>query len=308
MKNKKTIPTRIITRPDFDGIACAVLLRAVFTQDLPILWVEPNDIDRGKVEVRKGDVLANLPYAPSCSIWFDHHKTNKIEGEFTGSFKVAPSAASVIMEYYGGELSGFSELVYFADKIDSATLTSEEIISPEKHPWIILSMTLTGESKHDFDYCNWLVEQLGKIDIQEILKNDIVRDRIAVFVKKNEALKSFLIENTKHHDGVALIDTRGKPDMPRGNKFLIYSLFPDAYVSVHLRRDRRNDNCDVISVGHSIVNRTCNVHSGNLVARYSGGGHQGAGSCSFGMDKTETVLAEIMETLVGNRADYCLDN
>ncbi len=303
MKNKTNFPTRIITRPDFDGIACAVLLRAVFKSNLPILWVEPNDIERGKIEVKEGDVIANLPYDTSCSIWFDHHKTNKIESEFYGSFKELPSAASVIMEYYSDELSHFSELVFFADKIDSATLTSEEILSPEKYPYIILSMTLTGESKNDFEYFDWLVEKLGQPDIQEIIKSDIVRDRIDVFIKQNEILKSFLLENTTHHDGVALIDTRGKPNMPPGNKFLIYSLFPDAHVSVHVRRDKRNDNCDVISVGHSIINRTCKVHSGNLVAVYSGGGHQGAGSCSFDVEKTEMILSEIMETLVCNNAN-----
>ena len=296
------MPTRIITRPDFDGIACAVLLRAVSKSNLPILWVEPNDIDRGKIEVKEGDVIANLPYDTSCSLWFDHHKTNKIESEFIGSFKVAPSAASVIMEYYSDELSRFSELVFYADKIDSATLTSEEILSPEKHPYIILSMTLHGDSKNDFEYCNWLVEKLAKQDIQEIITADIVRDRIDAFVKQNDTLKSFIIKNATHHDGVALIDTRGKPDMPRGNKFMIYSLFPDTHVSVHVRRDKRNDNCDVISVGHSIINRTCNVHAGNLVAAYSGGGHQGAGSCSFGVEKTDEILSEIMEILVCNRA------
>lgn len=303
MKNEKRLPTRIITRPDFDGIACAVLLRAVFKSNLPILWVEPNDIDRGKVDIKKGDVIANLPYVPSCSLWFDHHKTNKIEYEFTGSFKVAPSAAAVVMEYYGDELSRFSELVFFADKIDSAALTPEEILSPEKYPYIILSMTLSGESEGDFEYFDWLAEKLGQTDIHDIIRNDIVRERIDTFIEQKENLKYFLLENTTHHDGVALIDTRGRPDMPRGNRFFIYSLFPEIHVSVHVRRDRRNDNCDVISVGHSIVNRTCNVHAGNLVAMYGGGGHRGAGSCSFGSEKTETILSEIMNTLVCNNAN-----
>jgi len=303
MKTTTHLPTRIITRPDFDGVVCAVLLRAVFKSWLPILWVEPNDIERGKIEVKKGDVLANLPYDPSCSIWFDHHETNKIAHEFTGLFKKAPSAASVIMEYYGDKLSRFAELVYFTDKIDSANLTAEEILSPEKHPYIILSMTLAGESGNDFDYFDWLVEKLGHPDIQKLLTTGMVKNRIDDFVKRNEIFKSFLIENTLLRDGIALIDTRSRPDMPRGNRFLVYSLFPGARVSVHVRKDNRNDNGTVISVGHSILNRTCNVHVGNLVAQYGGGGHRGAGSCSFAADKTETVLSEIMATLAANNAE-----
>lgn len=302
MKNKTTFPTRIITRPDFDGIVCAVLLRAVFKTDLPILWVEPNDIERGKIGIKEGDAIANLPYDASCLLWFDHHKTNNIESAFNGLFKVAPSAASVIMEYYRDETAHFAELVCCADKIDSATLTTDEILSPEKYPFLMLSMTLTGESKNDFDYYNWLVDKLGRPDIQELISTDIVRSRIDAFVKQNELLKTFLTENTVYHDGVVLNDTRGKPDMPRGNRFLIYSLFPDAHVSVHLRSDKRNDNCNVISVGHSIINRKCNVHAGNLVALYGGGGHKGAGSCSFDIDKTESVLSEIMATLTANEA------
>jgi oligoribonuclease NrnB/cAMP/cGMP phosphodiesterase (DHH superfamily) len=300
VKNITTIPTRIITRPDFDGIVCAVLLRAAFKSILPILWVEPNDIARGKIEVKDGDIIANLPYDTACSIWFDHHKTNNIESEFCGSYKVAPSAASVIMEYFSNELSHFSELVFFTDKIDSATFTSEEILSPEKYPYIILSMTVNGDSENDFEYFNWLVEKLGKCDILEMFKTDIVKKRIATFIEQNNALKKFLLENTVVRGGVVLIDTRGKPDMPRGNKFLMYSLFPDAYVSVRVRRDMRNENGDVISVGHSIVNRTCNVDAGNLVAAYGGGGHKGAGSCSISVDKTDRILSEIMETLLSN--------
>ena len=196
--NKIKIPTRIVTRPDFDGIACAVLLRAVFKSPLPILWVEPNDMDRGKIEILEGDIIANLPYNSSCLLWFDHHKTNNIESEFSGSFKVAPSAASVIMEYYSDELSQFSELVYYTDKIDSANLTKDEILSPEKYPYLILSMTLSGESQDDFEYFNWLVEKLAQSDIDEIIK---VR---MAFTKEPKGYEKTILSDHRQAGGLML--------------------------------------------------------------------------------------------------------
>jgi hypothetical protein len=291
---------RILTRADFDGLACAVLLRHVHGKETPVAWVEPNDMDRGKVEIRPGDIVANLPHDPRCSLWFDHHPTNRVDREITGRFRVAPSAARVIFEHYGDRLSGFSELVDYADKIDTADYSPEEAAAPERHPYIVLSMTLSDEPP---DYLEVLVSALGRAGIGDVLKEDVVRQRIERFNARSERLKAFLLSHVEVREGVALLDTRGKEDTPPGNKFLIYALFPDVHVSVKVRADKRNANNDVISVGHSIVNRTCNVDSGKLVSRYGGGGHRGAGSCSFASHRTDAVLREILEELIRNRAD-----
>jgi oligoribonuclease NrnB/cAMP/cGMP phosphodiesterase (DHH superfamily) len=287
---------RILTRADFDGVACVFLLRQVFGADTPVAWTEPNAMDRGKVEVRSGDILANLPFDPRCSFWFDHHPTNKGEHEFEGRFRTAPSAARVIYEYYEDRLSGFSELVAYADKIDTADFSAEEISAPEKHPYIILSMILPDEPP------DTLINGLGAAGIDALLRQDDMQNKIAQFTAQSEVLKAFLLSHVQVSKGVALLDTRGQEDTPLGNKFLVYSLFPHVYVSVKVRADKWNEGNDVISIGHSIVNRTCNVHAGLLVSQYSGGGHRGAGSCSFESHKTDAYLEEILDILSRNES------
>ena len=142
---------RIVTRPDLDGVVCAVLLKDAEKITEPVKWVQPNDIQKGLVDIRQGDIIANLPYDERCSLWFDHHYTNRITRPFKGAFELAPSAARVIFKYYKQRLQrDYSELVNEADKIDSADLSMAEVLYPEKHPYLLLSMTIFG---HDADPC-----------------------------------------------------------------------------------------------------------------------------------------------------------
>ena len=87
---------RVVTRPDFDGVVCAVLLMDALQIDASILWVQPSDMQHRRVEIQEGDVIANLPYHENCSLWFDHHYSNQPEGPVKGVFKIAPSAAGVV--------------------------------------------------------------------------------------------------------------------------------------------------------------------------------------------------------------------
>ena len=127
---------RIVTRPDFDGIASAVMLRDIFP-DSELLWMEPYEMEERADEIQQGDIIANLPYSPACSLWFDHHATNAIIAPFEGAFQVAPSAAGVVYKYYSGKFShDFTDLVAAADKIDAAELTLDEVHHPDKYPWL----------------------------------------------------------------------------------------------------------------------------------------------------------------------------
>ena len=93
---------RIVTRPDFDGVVCAVLIGDALSIDTPPRWLEPNDFQKETVDIRAGDVVANLPYHPACDIWFDHHSTNRVDGAFKGLFRAAPSAARNVFDYFQG--------------------------------------------------------------------------------------------------------------------------------------------------------------------------------------------------------------
>lgn len=95
---------RIITRPDFDGVVCAVLLRASIGRRLPVLWVQPNDVQHNRLEVGPEDIIANLPNSGQCAMWFDHHVSNEVPEDYKGLYRVAPSAAGLIYEYHQKEL------------------------------------------------------------------------------------------------------------------------------------------------------------------------------------------------------------
>lgn len=292
---------RIVTRADFDGVVCAVLLCDAEEIDEPVNWVEPNEMQKGKVAVRKGDIVANLPYHPDCSLWFDHHYTNRNVGDFKGSFKIAPSAAGLIFDYYRGSFErDYTELVRQADKIDAADLSQEEVRHPESHPYILLSMTISSYNKSDEPYWNRLIDLLRTEDIDGTMADPEVRERCEEVVRRNREYEAHLMANTRMEGVVAVTDLRSFAEAPTGNRFLVYSLFPDAVVHVRIRYSPEEPDKVIVNVGHSIFNRNCNVNVGLLLSRYGGGGHAGAGSCTLDPEEAETAVADIVETLKRN--------
>ena len=292
---------RIVTRPDFDGIVCAVLLQAAEKIDAPTYWIEPSDIQKGLARIRKGDILANLPHDPRCSLWFDHHFSNRVDPPFDGAWRLAPSAAGVIYEFYRDRLAKkFDELVRQADKIDAADLTREEVQSPEQHPFLLLSMTISGRDRKDEPYWNLLVQQLGRVPVETVMAMDPVEARCRRVVEQNRRYRDFLLAHTELRGPVAITDMRQEPDPPEGNRFLSYSLFPDCSVHVRVRFDPQDHRRVSISVGHSIFNRTCNVNVGVMLAAFEGGGHRGAGGCSFEASRADDYLDRIVAILLEN--------
>lgn len=294
---------RIVTRPDFDGVVCAALLKRSIDMTLPILWVEPNELKAGVVNIHKGDIIANLPYHPKCEMWFDHHVTNKpVNLQFKGSFDIAPSAAGLIYSYYNNQPESYKDLLYYTDKIDSANFTPDEIRYPENYPYIILSMTISGnvDTQEELDYLHFLTENLGEMDIKTLLAHPDVRKRYDRVVEENRIFAEYLHKHTTVEDNVAIIDFREYEKAPSGNRFLVYSLFPEAHVSVRIRKTEKDPIRMLVSVGHSVTNKKCNVNAGKLMSRYGGGGHRGAASCDLDIDTSEKPIEEIIETLRKN--------
>ena len=292
---------RIVTRPDFDGIVCAILLSEAFDISEPIKWVEPNAMQRGFVEIREGDIIANLPYNDKCSLWFDHHYTNRIDGAFEGVFKIAPSAARLIFDHYKERFKrDYSELVTAADRIDSADLTLDEVLHPEKHGFILLSMTVVNGNGFDEAYWNNLVELLREFNITQVLEDADVRKRCDDVITQNEKYALYLNQHTRLNDHVSITDFRILEKIPAGNRFLVYSLFPDSVVNVRIRYEDKDKEIVVVNVGHSIFNPHCNVNAGLLLADFEGGGHRGAASARFHVSKAEVYISKIIDALVKN--------
>lgn len=290
--------SRIITRPDFDGIVCTVLLKDALGRHLPVLWTQPNQIQNGEIRTRNEDIIANLPIRGECALWFDHHVSNAIETPRNGLFRIAPSAAGLVFEYFQAAIDQrFEELVRQADKIDDAQLNLDEILHPEQYAYILISMTLSADSEPDPSYWNHLVEQLLRHSIDDVLAGPRVKARCSRVIVENRTYRTHLLNHTREMDNVSLTDFRSLNPVPNGNRFLVYSLFPDTHVNVKLYYEKDKT---VLKIGHSIINRNCHVNVGQLLATYGGGGHRGAGACRLEHAETERVLEQVIDILKQN--------
>jgi len=292
---------RIVTRPDFDGIVCAVLLRDALNIKRPVKWVEPSIVQRGLANIRRGDIIANLPYQENCSLWFDHHYTNQIRRSFNGVFRIAPSAAGLIYEYYQDRFKrDYRELVDATDKIDSADLTLDQVLNPENYDYVLLSMTVFNGDPDGETYWNNLVSIIGENDIQQVLEDPEVKQRCKAVIRQNKQYKVFLEENTRLEEHVSVTDFSHLAQTPVGNRFLVYSLFPDSYVNMKIRLETENSDILAVNLGHSIFNSGCRVNVGLLLADYGGGGHRGAASTRFHKSKADEYIPQIIEALKQN--------
>ena len=292
---------RIITRPDFDGVVCAALLYETEKITEPVKWVEPNDMQRGLVNVRAGDIIANLPYDDRCTLWFDHHHTNKIDKPFEGAFQIAPSAARVIFDFYKDRFThDYNELIRQTDKIDAADLSLDEVLYPERYGLVLLSMTVLGRDGYNERYWNRLVHQLRTSDIDEVLKDPEVKAHCDAVKQKNKLYKDILEQNTWVEKHVSITDFRAFDKAPTGNRFLVYSMFPQAVVSVTVRYDDEDKKRLAVSVGHSIFNRNCKVNVGRMLTAFGGGGHRAAASCRFDAQKADDYIPKIIDILLKN--------
>jgi oligoribonuclease NrnB/cAMP/cGMP phosphodiesterase (DHH superfamily) len=289
---------RIITRPDFDGIACAVLLKEALGHDIPVLWTQPNQIQNGEIHIGNEDIIANLPYYGDCDMWFDHHVSNAIEKRHKGLFRIAPSAAGLVFEYFHHKIDRrFQELVQQADKIDSAQLNLDEILHPERYDYILLSMTLSADPNSDQRYWDHLVKLLQHHTIDHVLADQLVKENCDRVELENKTYLCHLQSHTQVIEKVSLTDFREMTPVPNGNRFLVYSLFPDTVANMKIYHEHDKT---VVKIGHSIINRNCHVNVGRLLAEFGGGGHRGAGACRLINETAEQNLSQILEILKQN--------
>jgi oligoribonuclease NrnB/cAMP/cGMP phosphodiesterase (DHH superfamily) len=294
---------RIVTRPDFDGVVCAVLIADALAIGQPVHWLQPNDFQTGAADVRAGDVVANLPFHPDCALWFDHHATNIVYRPFNGLFRMTPSAARNVHEYFKAYLKrDFQVLVGWADRIDAADFTQDMVLHPESYDFVLLSMTLAAEDGGDAPYWEKLVRLLMKEDIQRVMADSEVESRCRRVIVQNGRYAGWLKAYTTVTAQVAVTDFRPLESAPSGNRFLVYSLFPEACVHVRIRYADPQKQFLVVNVGHSIFNLDCNVHAGRMLTAFEGGGHRGAGSTRFHASKAEDYIPRIIQILQRNDA------
>lgn len=294
---------RILTRGDADGLASSVLLTLV-EEVREIRFAHPKDVQDGKVEATEEDIVVNLPYVPGCGLWFDHHisEDHKLDdiGEFKGSFEMADSAARVIHDYYKSDkFADYVDMLEAIDRLDSARLTMEDVTSPQG--WILLGLTLdprSGLGPEFRKYFRWLVEYVKELPIAKVLQHPEVAKRCDRVLTEQEEFKKALEAHARLEGNVIVTDLRGQRDLPVGNRFLVYTMFPEGNVEVRIFDGLQGTV--VVAAGKSIFNRTCNVSCGELLGRYGGGGHAGAGTAQLAADKAEEQIQDIIGTFQKN--------
>lgn len=293
---------RLVTRGDLDGLTAAVLITEM--EDVSeILLVHPQDITDSKVTITEEDILANLPYDPRCAMWFDHHAhTIKPEGDYRGAYSVQPSVARVIYDYYASpSLGRFEQLVKETDRFDSADLTMEDVSNPQGA--ILLGFLVDPRTglKGDFrGIFNSLVERLRTRSLDDVLNDPDMREQTEAFRRDEERFRQFLLDNSEMHDKVVVTDFRDIDNPPVGNRFLVYSVFPESNVSLRIQWGPQKKFV-ALNIGHSIFDRSCNVNVGELCRNYGGGGHEGAGGCTLSPMAAGLSLKIITEKLRKNQ-------
>jgi len=295
----------LLTRSDFDGLACGALLLY-----LGIInewkFVHPKDIQDGLVKATDNDILANIPYIPGCKLWFDHHSSESErlgnKSYFEGVSKQAPSCARVVYDYYGGDakLGRFAEMIHYVDKVDSANLSIREISDPTG--WILLGFIMdprTGLGRfRNFTISNYelmktLASACATKSIDEIMAMPDVVERVKVYFEQEKLFRE-MIEKTARADGnVIVIDLRGVDTIYAGNRFTMYTMFPEQNISVWIVDGKNKQNC-AITVGYSIINRSSTVNVGSMLLGYGGGGHDQVGTCQVSYEEADKAIADII--------------
>jgi nanoRNase/pAp phosphatase (c-di-AMP/oligoRNAs hydrolase) len=297
---------RLVTRSDFDGLVCAVLLKELdLIED--VAFVHPKDVQDGVVEITADDIATNLPYSPRAHLVFDHHRSETLRNPVTAGNHIidpdAPSAARVVYEHFGGaerfpRVS--ADLMTAVDQADSAAYSLDEILNPKG--WVLLnflmdSRTGLGRFRH-FRVSNYqlmmeLIDACQVLDVDEILALPDVRERVDLYWEQQGLFLDQLERCTSVRGTVAVVELRPERVIHAGNRFMVYAKFAACAVSAHViwGRERRNT---VIAVGKSIFNRTSAVDLGALMLSYGGGGHANAGTCQVPHADADRVLDEIV--------------
>ncbi|MFP3982152.1 MAG: exopolyphosphatase [Desulfurivibrionaceae bacterium] len=291
---------RITTRGDLDGMTSSVLLTIVEKID-KIRFAHPKDVQDGFISVTEEDILVNLPYAPGCGMWFDHHVSEQEKNAelcaIKGRFEIAPSCARVIYNHYQHPgFEEYKELLEVTDKIDSARLTRDEVSNPEG--LVLLGYTLDPRTgfRDDFqEYFCWLVDVVREWPLSEVLEFKEVKKRCQRFLDEQEDYQDWLRKNCRLEDNVIIADMREAEDVPVGNRFLVYTLFPEANVEIRIVQGVKKNIA--LIVGRSIFNRSCRVNIGRMLSCYGGGGHEGAGTCQVSPEDLDYVLQGIISQL-----------
>ncbi|GLS46773.1 exopolyphosphatase [Methylobacterium brachythecii] len=301
---------RLVTRSDFDGLVCGMLLREAGLID-DIKFVHPKDMQDGIVPITDRDIITNLPYVAGCHMAFDHHSSEakRAGGEMRANHVIdpnAPSAARVVYDYYGGA-AAFpkigADLMAAVDKADSAQFSREEILDPKG--WVLMNFLMdsrTGLGRfRSFRISNYelmmqLIENCRDLTVEQVLALPDVQERVEMYMAHRDLFRAQLQRCARTHGKLVVLDLRDEDVIYAGNRFMIYALFPECDISAHVMWGMKQQNT-VFAIGKSILDRGSAVDVGSVCLGYGGGGHKAAGTCQIANDQAERVKNELIAVL-----------
>ncbi len=299
---------RLVTRSDFDGLVCGALLKEIGIID-SWKFAHPKDLQDGLIEIDENDCLANVPYVEGCGLWFDHHSSeferNQLEGKYKGESRLAPSCARIIYDYYGGQerFAHFDDMMIAVDKVDSGNLTLDEVKNPTG--WILVGYLMdprTGLGRwRNFTIPNYklmenLIDACRTMSTAEIMAMPDVIERIEMYNEQTKLFCEMVEKYTRIEGDVIISDLRDVDPIYTGNRFMIYSMYPEQNVSAWIVRGKGGEGCSA-AVGYSILNRTATIDVGKLMLKYGGGGHKAVGTCQF-TEENISDLDKMLEELI----------
>ena len=306
---------RLVTRSDFDGLVCAVLLKHLDLID-DIAFVHPKDMQDGKVEIGGNDITTNLPYVADAHLVFDHHLSEKLRnGDNQANYVIdaeAPSAARIVWKHYGGESAfpkSWNDMMEAVDKADSAQYNREEVLEPKG--WELLNYLMdsrTGLGRfREFRISNYnlmmdLIDYCKDHTIEEIFELEDIKERVELYQSHQEKFREQLQRCSKVYENVVVLDLREEETIYAGNRFVIYALFPQCNISIHQLWGLKKMNT-VLATGKSIFDRGCKTNVGELMLKYGGGGHDAAGTCQVENANADVALQEIIAEIISNEGE-----
>jgi nanoRNase/pAp phosphatase (c-di-AMP/oligoRNAs hydrolase) len=300
---------RLVTRSDFDGLVCAVLLKHLDMID-DILFVHPKDMQDGKIEITSRDITTNLPYCEGAHMVFDHHLSETIRNKDKKDNHIidadAMSASRVVYDHFGGAKTfpaRWNDMMTEVDKADAAQFSKEEILKP--HGWVLLNYLMdprTGLGRfREFRISNYnlmmaLIDYCKDHDIDEIMKMPDVQERVELYTEQAKLFEDQVKRCATVHKNLVVLDLKNEETIYAGNRFMIYALFPQCNISIHVLWGLKKQNT-VFAIGKSIIDRGSKTNVGELCLSYGGGGHEKAGTCQIDTDKADAVLQELIKKI-----------
>jgi nanoRNase/pAp phosphatase (c-di-AMP/oligoRNAs hydrolase) len=300
---------RLVTRSDFDGLVCAVLLKELGMLD-EIKFVHPKDMQDGKVPVTNRDITTNVPYVPGVHLAFDHHASEALRvKDRPANHIISPDAmcaARVVYDHFGGpaKLPRIKEdMMTAVDKADAAQFSKDDILEPKG--WVLLNYLMdprTGLGRfREFRISNYqlmmdLIDACLTKTVEEILEMPDVKERVDLYREHEPKAKEQIKRCSTVHGNLVVLDLRNEETIWPTNRFTIYALYPQCNISIHEMWGLKKQNT-VFATGKSILDRSSKTHVGELMLKYGGGGHEAAGTCQVDNDKADATLKELIAKL-----------